>query len=250
VGSISVATFAVTDTETTGLDHNTDAVVEIGSLLVDWHGDAVIPHMSLPYFETLVNPNSPLTPDNSAIHGLIDEDLIAAPYIDEASEKFARWMPDRAVPVAHHLVFDAGFLPILSGGLCSKRLAMHVAIDAPNWKNQTLRYYFKEVARAKHIRELGDAHRAISDVTVTAAILTRLIDLYLAAGHPDDVDALIAFAESPVLFRTMPIGQHRGKPFDQIPDRDLRWYLTQSFTEPDLRFTIETHFASRVPVNA
>jgi exodeoxyribonuclease X len=244
VGAISDATFAVTDSETTGLDHNIDAVVEIGSLLVNWRGGVVIPHTTSPYFETLVNPKRPLTPDNSAIHRLIDEDLVGAPYIDEAMEEFARWIPADAVPVAHHLVFDAGFLPILSGGLCSKRLAMHVAPDAPNWKNQTLRYYFKEVARAKNIRNLGDAHRAISDATVTATILPRLLDLYLAQGGVDDIDALIAFAESPILLKHMWLGKHYGKPFEDIDYGYLSWALETLELNSDQRYTLEHHLRS------
>jgi exodeoxyribonuclease X len=259
VGRISEATFAVADCETTGLDHATDAVVEIGALLVNWRGGAVIPNMALPYFEMLVNPNRPLTPDNSAIHGLIDEDLVGAPYIDEAMEKLARWMPADAVPVAHHLVFDAGFLPILSGGLCTKRLAMKCVPDAPNWKNQTLRYVFKGVARAPHIRALGDAHRAISDATVTAAILPRLLDLCLAAGHPDDIDALIAFAESPILLERVTFGKHKGLLYSEAPTEYLEWMIGNDWRtgkpnmadlDIDRRYTAEHHLRLRRVVAA
>jgi exodeoxyribonuclease X len=169
------ATFCVVDTETTGLDPEVDELLEIGAILVDWRGR---PCFGAPTLDALIKPINPLRPDNSAIHGFIDEDLADAPSLAHAAERFRRFLCDEFGSrvhclVAHHMQFDAGFLPTtldLTPSLCTKRLAMHLVPEAPNWKNQTLRYFFRDVARHPDIRALGDAHRALPDVTVTAAI--------------------------------------------------------------------------------
>lgn len=246
VGRISRALFSVTDTETSGLDQATSELLEIGAVFCDARGKIY------DTFETLVAPTKPLTADNSAIHGLIDEDFADAPGRDIALQRFDdklfRWtrgadLSVRPILVAHFFEFDKGFIPTLAerGGLCTKRLAYHLVIDAPNVSNLTLRYHFRDVAREPHIRALGDAHRAISDATVTAAIFPKLIDLYFAAGHPDDVDALIAFAESPILIKRMWLGKHYGKPFEEVPLDYFYWALDTLDLDIDQRFTLEHH---------
>jgi hypothetical protein len=118
---------------------------------------------------------------------------------------------------------------------------MHVVPDAPNHKNQTLRYYFRDVARRADILALGDAHRAISDARVTAAILGKVLPLYLSQGGEDDIGALIAYAESPVILKALPFGKHRGVPFAVADQRYLAWMLRNiPDLDRDMRFTIES----------
>ena len=242
---ISDARFAIVDTETSGLDPADSELLEIGAVLSDWRGKII------DRFETLVKPTKPLTADNSAIHGLIDEDFAKAKTIDSASYQFLWWLPDDTIIVTHHLEFDRGFLPWIADrqGLCSKRLASHLCPDSPSSKNQVLRYWFKDVARDPHIRALGDTHRAIADATVTATILPHLIDIYLAQGGEDDIDALIAFAESPYLIKHMWLGKHYGKPIAEIDKSYLVWALQTIDLDRDQRFTLE-HYTLGEPVDA
>jgi exodeoxyribonuclease X len=248
---VADAIFCVADTETTGLDAATDELLEIGAVLIDSDGnlardkDPIGNVKDLWEFETLIAPTRPIAPDNSGIHGLIDEDFVGGPSLAYAAARFEDWCPDNAVRVYHNAAFDAGFMPWVKVNgepiLCTKRLAQHLLPTAPNWKNQTLRYYFRDVARRPDIRALGDAHRALSDARVTAAVLPKLLDLYLAQGGVDDIDALITFAESPVLLERVTFGKHKGTLIADVARNDpsyLSWMLRQPDIDPDLRYSI------------
>ena len=59
------------DIETTGIDPESDAVVEIVIFTVDLLREGGISNWQ----ETLVKPNIPVPPEASAVHHLIDPDL-------------------------------------------------------------------------------------------------------------------------------------------------------------------------------
>jgi DNA polymerase-3 subunit epsilon len=105
---IKDAVFCVIDCETTGLDPATDRVVEIAAV-------ACSTTEVLGMWATLVD-GRPVTPDNSAIHGLVNEDLIGAPDWKtgyEGLERFCRYFDQRGeitVPTAHNAAFDQGFV--------------------------------------------------------------------------------------------------------------------------------------------
>ena len=65
-------TVRVIDIETTGIDPATDAIVEVAS--VDLTRDNAITNRQ----ETLVRPGIPVPPEASAIHHLIEQDLVSA----------------------------------------------------------------------------------------------------------------------------------------------------------------------------
>jgi exodeoxyribonuclease X len=177
--------FLVIDTETTGLDHTTDKVVEIAGVNVR-NGN-----ISLTY-HTLINPGIPIPPDKSAIHGIADWDVQGMPMFDQAWQKFLPFIRSADVLVAHNALFDKGFLPETDKPwLDTKRLAQHLWPDAPNHRNQTLRFW-------KKLRLNSLAHSADGDAIVTAHLLMLLIQDYLALGHPDTIESLINFAESPM----------------------------------------------------
>ncbi|WP_019927615.1 DUF4236 domain-containing protein [Nocardia sp. BMG111209] len=99
---VTGVTFTAVDLETTGLDPETDRIVEIG--LVKFTADGTV----VDEFATLVNnPGSPSAARD--VHGIEDSDLAGAPSTGEVlSEAFA--FLTGTVVVAHNLDFDEGFL--------------------------------------------------------------------------------------------------------------------------------------------
>jgi DNA polymerase III epsilon subunit-like protein len=99
---------------------------------------------------------------------------------------------DDAVIVAHNASFDRRFLPFLAHqpSICSLALARRTVPDAPNYKNQTLAAFFGVRDPALRGRR---AHRALADVIVTRHVFFHCVDRYVAAGYPDDLDALAEF---------------------------------------------------------
>lgn len=90
----------VLDTETTGLDATTDRLVQIGALVV--RGAALREEEC---FETLVNPGVSIPPSSTAIHGIHDEDVAAAPAPGEALSALLDFLAGRPV-IGYAIAFD------------------------------------------------------------------------------------------------------------------------------------------------
>lgn len=238
----SEAVFVIADTETTGLVRAEGAeLVEIGAWRWVYDQGLVGPFP----FETLVNPGCPIPAVVSAIHHLTARDVDGAPDPELARVMFAEWANARGCDavVAHNAEFDRQFLPDVAPWLCSKRLAQHVILDAPAFGNQVLRYHFGGV----DLDLRGQVpHRAIADVIVTAFNLKHIFDAYFAANGIDDLDAMVAFAESPIPVTHWPMGpaEAKGKPMAEIDVGLLNWALRKG-VYPDLKLSIEAEIARR-----
>jgi len=234
---ISEATFTIVDVESTGVDPAVDRVCEVAMLRVE---DVASRGVGAPFFASLVNPEMPMPATASAVHHLVDEDVVGAPKLLEIAADIVEFAGD-SICVAHTSSFDSSFLPMLANSrwLCSCRLAHHLIPEAPAFKNNVLRYYLG--ARI----DVGDAHRALADCRVTAYVLKELIAEYVAQGRPDDVDALLHFARSLFDYQRMPFGLHRGKAFSEIPEPYLQWILRGIKDDADLRATAAHELARR-----
>lgn len=160
--------YAVIDVETTGFDPRSDRIVEIGCAIVD--GARVVATWS-----TLVDPQRPIPPRVTRVHGIADAHVAGAPLFDVAVGQLAGWC-ERAIPVAHNAAFDRGFLPTLHdrAWLCTVALARRAFPQAPNHRNQTLRRYLGIELAGAHGPLV--AHRALDDALVTAQILIRCLE--------------------------------------------------------------------------
>lgn len=231
---VDEATWLVVDCETTGLDPATDHVVEIAAVAT------CLREPNLGMWATLVKPPIAIPPEMSAIHGITDSDVVGAPDITHAVQELGDFVARFREPVlvAHNSEFDMSFLGLNDGRmpiLCTKRLAMHLWPNLPQHRNQSLRYRLE-----LKVDTFGIApHRALGDALVTAAILRTELEIAMAKRYTD-VDALIAYAEAPILLPTFPFGKHEGAPIADIPESYLRWCLREmKDLSRDLRFTIE-----------
>jgi len=102
--------FVAFDFETTGLSADRDRVVEIGAVAFRvrkedgrWIG------VDDGAYETLVNPERPIPPAVSAIHGIDDLAVSSAPTFAETAAELLAFI-DGSILVAHNAPFDMGFL--------------------------------------------------------------------------------------------------------------------------------------------
>jgi len=244
---ISEATFIVVDVETTGLDAEADRIVEIAAV-------ATTATEVLGMWSTLVD-GRPVTPDNSAIHGLVNADLVGAPVWPTALDRFiafcGRFGPWTEVRlVGHNAKFDKGFVdPDGQDWLCTKRLAQHLfPATAPGYSNQTLRYWFEDLRATygedPYVETFGiAAHRALGDALVTARNLRYMLEQRrLDTAEDETVEQLIEHAQSPVLYQKWPRGKHFGQPIAAAPDSYCDWAVKNICADdPDLKFTLEAH---------
>ncbi len=99
---IDVNEIIVLDTETTGLDHKSEKLIEIAACrLVD--GEVV------DTFTSLVNPQQEIRHSSFLIHNISQEMVEEAPNIDEVLPKFLEYMGDLPY-VAHNALFDYSFI--------------------------------------------------------------------------------------------------------------------------------------------
>ena len=234
---ISEASWAIVDTETTGLHADKgDRIVEFGYAHLNGGRE---------FDSFLVRPGIPIPCVTSAIHHITDVDVLdpRVPSWNGAMQRIPTLFTPETVFVAHNALFDYSFLPCLANRrwLCTKRLAKHLFPDAPGHSNQVLRYFF---GGAK--LDLGGIapHRALADCVVTRFVFEKLIEKYLELGHEDSQDALISFAAAPFTVQNIPFGKYKGRKLADVPRDYIAWCLnTMTDLDPDLRIQMTAIFA-------
>ena len=129
-------------------------------------------------FQTLVNPDLPLPRFISALTGISDEMLSAAPQFDRVVEAWLNFAGD-SVLVAHNSNFDLNLLNqeiarvfpgcrMRNPDLCTVKLARRVAHALETHSLDSLADHFGI--------EISQRHRAAGDARATAQIFLRLLD--------------------------------------------------------------------------
>jgi exodeoxyribonuclease X len=220
----------VVDTETTGLSHETDRVVEIAGVFLDTERD------DLTWTSSLIDPGRDVPPEASAVHHLTADDVRGKPTLGEflAGENDGKsWLR----LAAHNMQFDWGFLRPYFGEktqrICTWRCSMHVWPEAPEHKNQSLRYW---LGLKPELPSGLSPHRALYDALVTTAILRRLL-------MERSVEQLIELSSTPVLLSTIRFGKYRGTRWADADPGYLGWVLSKNFDE-DVRHTAR-HYLER-----
>jgi DNA polymerase-3 subunit epsilon len=159
--------YAVVDVETTGFSPTGDGVVEVACVLLQ--NGRVERRWS-----SLVNPGCPIPIRATDVHGITDDDVAQSPALADLEGELMVLCAGATI-VAHNASFDLGFLTMLRSQpvICTLALARRAFPHAPNHKNQTLRAYL-DIDRDPMLRGL-QAHRALADAQVTAAILLRCL---------------------------------------------------------------------------
>lgn len=96
--------FLAVDLETTGTDPRADAIVSIGWVPIV---GGVIRMDGADH--RLVRADRPVSQESAAVHGILDEHLKDAPPLEDVLPDFLDALSGR-IPVAHHAMFEAGFI--------------------------------------------------------------------------------------------------------------------------------------------
>ncbi len=242
------------DLETTGLDPALDRIVEISVLKVE-------PDGTTDAKTRLINPERPIPPEATAIHGIRDEDVREAPAFRQVARSLLAFIGEADlagynvrrfdVPLLEREIRDAG----LDLGLPRRRVLDAMTVfhkKEPRDLSAAVRFYLK--------REHEGAHGAEADVRAAAEIL----DAQLAAYDdlPRTVEALAAWCDpltgaaadgqGKFLVRegrtVFNFGKHQGKPVERVAREEpgyLEWLLKQEVTEDVRRILREALGAPR-----
>ncbi len=167
--SIKEAEFAVLDFETTGTSAKHNRVIEVGIVRVK--------NLKIEdSFQTFINPGNRIPPFITSLTGITDDDVHDAPFFNEAASEMLEFIGDSVI-VAHNLPFDLSFLKselkraeLLPPGnhtLCTLKLARKMY---PELKSKSLGKLVTHF-RIRH----KNVHRALSDSTVTAKLLIKML---------------------------------------------------------------------------
>lgn len=169
-------TFAVLDTETTGLRPlGGDRVVSVAAVLLD--AGRV---RSQEAFDALVNPGRPIPAASTRFHGITDAIVADAPACREVLTRLRRFLGNAPL-VGHEIAFDLEFLdaearrsglpPLSAGRLILDTRVISLLIHGPS-----LSHSFEAVAGRLGVT-IQARHSALGDALATAEILKRLIEL-------------------------------------------------------------------------
>ncbi|MCX7193933.1 MAG: 3'-5' exonuclease [Proteobacteria bacterium] len=103
----------VVDTETTGVDPDKDAIIELGMILFEFDPQTGQAYRVLNTFDQLEDPGFPVPPESTEVHGITDE-MVKGARIDDDS--VAQFLAGVSLVIAHNAKFDRVFL--------EKRLAL------------------------------------------------------------------------------------------------------------------------------
>jgi DNA polymerase III subunit epsilon len=174
-------TFAVLDTETTGLRPLAgDRVVSVAAVLLD-AGRL----RSQEAFDALVNPGRPIPAASTRFHGITDAMVADAPPAGEVLSRLRRFVGDAPL-VGHEIAFDMEFLDIearRSGlpPLSAGRLVLDTRLISNLVHGPGLSHSLEAVAERLGVT-IQSRHSALGDALATADILKRLIELAARRG--------------------------------------------------------------------
>jgi exodeoxyribonuclease X len=186
---------------------------------------------------------SEITPETRAVHHICPGEVDGLPKFDAAA-LVAQARADGVVALAaHHADFEAKWLgPALDGMplLCTYKAALRIWPDAPDHKNQVLRYWLEHKGLSTPDPLLSQpAHRAGPDAYVTAFLLKAI--LTTGASLP----TLAAWTAEPQVLPRIPIGKQRGAKWAEVEEGFLRWMLQQNSMEEHLKWNARRELERR-----
>ncbi len=181
------------DTETTGLDHRADRVIELGCI------ELVNRFPTGRTFHEYINPQGrAIHPEALAVHGISEAHLVGKPAFPEIAPRFLEFI-DGAMLVAHNAMFDLGFINAEFDRLGHPLVAHERIVDTlaiakrkhpmgPNSLDALCRRYRIDNARRTK-------HGALLDSELLAEVYIEMIGGKQAALILDAPGQLVADAE-------------------------------------------------------
>ncbi len=226
-------TFICIDCESTGLDPKTNRMIEIA--IVKFKGDQHVES-----FETLINPECDIPEESTKIHHITNEMVVDKPPAKEVLAHCLKMINGHVI-MGHGILFDIQLIAEEAKRACvpchilnqkhidTLRLARLYG-ESPSNSLEQLRSHF-------NISNEG-AHRAMNDVIVNIQVFSHLSKRFSSTKE------ILERLSRPIKLRFMPLGKHKGRPFDEIPLDYLKWAGRQEFDQ-DLLFSIRSEINRR-----
>lgn len=220
---------AFIDIETTGINVSTDRIVEISVLKINPNGKEE-------WMSTRINPEVPIPPKSTAIHGITDKDVADAPTFKEIAKNLTAFLEGTDLAGYNAIKFDIPviaeeFLRINIDFNFRKRKYVDVQVIFHKKEQRTLSAAYQFYCR----KELENAHSSRSDTQATYEVLKSQLDRYLDLEN--DIDKLADFSSfnniadfaGRIIYdengvEIFNFGKHKGKPVETVFMEEPSYY--------------------------
>lgn len=251
--NILEANILVFDTETTGVDPDTDAIVELAA--VELRAGQIGRSFTL-----RLNPGMPIPKGASDVHGITDDQVAAAPFFDDVADRIAARLgaPDTILAGYNAVHFD---VPMVNTAFINSghpfRIDPERVLDPFIFLRRRHAHLPAKLgeACARHGIELYNAHTADADARATAELLVAFVrdglmptDLEHALKVQSQWRNVILSEERDYgrkLYRDIMgngkdvlcvgFGKNRGVPLREVDDGAIRWVLSRTDFHPGAR---------------
>lgn len=220
---------AFIDLETTGINVSTDRIVELSVL-------KVFPNGKEEWITYRINPEIPIPPKTTAIHGIKDEDVANSPTFKEIAKNLAAFLEGCDLAGYNAIKFD---IPVLAEEFLRtsidfnfrKRRYVDVQVIFHKKEQRTLSAAYQFYCK----KELEGAHGSKADTAATYEVLKSQLDKY--SDLENDVEKLADFSSfnSNVDFagriildengvEVFNFGKHKGKPVELVFKEEPAYY--------------------------
>jgi predicted DnaQ family exonuclease/DinG family helicase len=179
--------FVAIDLETTGLDPEKDAIIELGA--VKFSGG-----IATDRFSQLLNPLRPLSPFITELTGIKNSDLKGMPLLEDKADQFIDFVGDLQM-VGHHFSFDLGFLS--AAFPTANHFNRSRTIPLSHDTSQTSRFIYPcldSYSLANLVSQFKiknkSCHRAVEDAEATGMLFIKLLYDLSAVPLPEIATAL------------------------------------------------------------
>lgn len=166
---IAELNLAVVDVETTGLfAAYGDRICEIGIVLAE-AGDIA------ETYQSLINPQRPITTGASRVNGLTDQDVCNAPLFIELADAIHERLHNRVI-ICHNAPFDLGFLCIEFARI-GLNLEIQAVIDTLSIARRFFNFRSNSLPAIADLLQIHspNAHRALGDAQTTYHVFHHFI---------------------------------------------------------------------------
>jgi len=220
---------AFIDLETTGLSVSADRIVEISVLKINPGGKEE-------WMTTRINPEMPIPPAASAIHGISNEDVALAPTFREIARTLVAFLEGCDLAGYNAIKFD---LPVLAEEFLRvnidfsfrKRKYVDVQVIYHKKEQRTLSAAYQFYCK----KDLSDAHSSKADTEATFEVLKAQLDRYRDLENDieklsdfSSFNNLVDFAGRIILnehgVEVFNFGKHKGKTVESVLKEEPSYY--------------------------
>jgi DNA polymerase-3 subunit epsilon len=196
------------DLETTGTDVAKDRIVEIAIVKIMPDGSVrTWPAQSGPENRFLINPQMPIPIESSMVHGIYDQDVVAAPTFEQTSSKLFQFLMDCDLGGFNSNKFD---IPLLAEEFL--RVGVDFSLEGRNLIDVQILFHMMEPRTLKAAykfycdKSLEGAHEALPDAMATKEVFEAMLVRYAGVQMEDkagnlyepvvnDMDKIHSFTE-------------------------------------------------------